>query len=163
MGVDTTAYLGPYLEYTVTRTRRTVSTCPDPDACPEPVEGFCSRCGKKAAQRLQTVTVEDPDVYVMGDYDEAIVSVGAFGASEEDVDSRTYQCLPNKHRPGRPERETSWDAGRHEEAVVPVSPEQVRAETEWFEVAFAEEIADLRLRCGHENVAVRWGLVLYSW
>jgi hypothetical protein len=160
MGMEVTAFLGPYIEYTVRVTTKRVSRCPEPMSCPKPTEGFCQRCGKKATNLLETVEEEEPYVDVVGDYEEALGPINYFHHSPVDG-RRTHRCLMNELREGHYDRRAYWDAKRGEEAATNVDPEQIRAETEWFKKAFAPELADLQKRCGPDNVHVRWGLLIY--
>lgn len=161
MGVEVTAYLGPYVEYTVSVGKGKRNACPEPASCPEPQEGFCPRCGIRAQDRLREFEVEDPSIDVIDDYDEALVTMDSYGRPKVAGGRRTYTVLPNQRREGAYERQDRWDAKRGEEACVDVDPDVVRAERTWFEQAFAPEIEDLRRRCGPDHVKVCWGLVIY--
>jgi hypothetical protein len=161
MGVEVTAYLGPYVEYTVRVLPRTVSRCPEPAACPKPTENFCQRCGKRASDILVLTNYEEPKVDFTEDYDEAFYTTNFYSQPMIFEGRCSYRALPNQSRPGRPEREDRWDAKRGEETATNVAPEQIGVETAWFETAFAPELKKLRDQCGHDNVRVLWGLIIY--
>jgi hypothetical protein len=82
-------------------------------------------------------------------------------AKSGDQEFTLFSVLPPGSPETMPKRQTSWSsyhgAGDSEE-VVAITPEEVRAEIEWFEREYAEYLRALADVCG-PRVRVLWGVV----
>lgn len=161
MGVDRSVYLGPYLEYQVKLVERRIDQCRDPEACPNPTEGYCPKCGVSVANRFIDAEVEDPGFDIFELTEDALAVACSISDDHVPEGVRVHQVVPNRKREGR-SCGRYFDA-QHEESAVDMSNQDPQDELDWFVRTFAPEIEKVRALVGRDNLKICWGVLIYFW
>lgn len=160
MGIDVSKYLGPYVKVTTEVVKKEFDNCGDPKDCPSPKVGYCSQCGINTADRFKTRQVDDVEFDYYEELDEALCSTSWMCPPDiyekNGKKYRDYIFLPNKKRPGEPDRDFS-EVGKYSDVVIDLESIDVNGEKSWMLSAYHEEIAKLKKAYG--NVFIGWGFV----
>lgn len=155
MGIRRYVYLGPYAEVTPRSKTREVETvgCTKPGCIGfdkrhpfSPPGKFCPECASPIGKHKRTET------YRQSAYDML--------AGDENITELLCDEKDGKLRLGvnvRGPRKFNYDSDGS--FVVDMANLDMAAEIRWFETEFAEDIGKLRSAC--DDVAVKWGLILY--
>lgn len=151
MSVELSLYIGPYVEVTVPVQDAVKDNCRDPKNCPQPIAGYCVRCGIHADKRHETYQLDRFDNFgLIGD---ALCCTSVMSnphcITVDGKKIRRYYLVQN----------CPWEfhINTENEEVVEEWNRDPSLETAWFATAFADEIRTLS-DAGF-NPVVKYGLV----
>lgn len=159
MGMSYSVHLGPYIKVRVRVEERQTDRCRNPSECPNPSEGFCSKCGLDVSERYPTNMRSAVDLHDLYEkYEDFLVSAD-FSEPETKDGHRTYRYFGNQYYMERDEGWSKYD-GEVEWDLIDVNPE---AELKSFKEHYAEVLSYIEQQVGSENLTYHWGfLTRYS-
>lgn len=155
MGWYSATYVGPYAEVTVKLVEVRKDGCNLRTAfetCPDPTEGFCSKCGIEASKRFTTRKEAEHSHWDVVDLtDEHLIAANANMHS-----GSVYHFIPQVTRKGDP----SFTRDGDECCTHDLSERNLAKEMDWFRFAFGSELAKVEAHYG--NLEIKWGVIFHG-
>jgi len=158
MGMSYSVHLGPYIKVRVRVEERQTDGCRNPpEECPNPSEGFCSKCGLDVSQRYETRMKDTADLDELDEeYLDLLVSAD-FSYPEPENGHRTYRFFGNQHYLDRKAGWSKYD-GDVEWDLTDVNPE---VELKSFKEHYAKVLSYVEQQVGSENLTYHWGFLTH--
>lgn len=157
MGMSYSVHLGPYIKVRVRVEEREIDACRNLPECPNPSEGFCSKCGLEVSERYSTCKMSVVDLDELDDkYLHFLVSANSSEPETKEC-HRTYRFFGNQYYLERDEGWSKYD-GEVEWDLIDVNP---AAELKSFKKHYAEVLSYIQKQVGAENLTYHWGFLTH--